>query len=763
MRLVTFLLICPLLQAEAKRLVILKLDGVPAGLVESLRAEVNPVTGKSKLPWIQRVFAERGVRLSNFYSRGLSLSASGWQMLDTGQHLVIKGNAEYDRYALRVYDYINFLPFYLNYARSRSVDMPSLEVLDALGIPLLFDRFPRDQRFQGFQLNQRGVRWNELERSVRKRFTSRSVRTLFNEWQTGFEMTPAFFEQTERALLEHLADDRVVYLDMFSGEFDHLAHLTNDRATQAAALERADALIGRLWLAIEKSPLAPETLFVVVSDHGMNSVEGIHSQSINLVDFFRSAAGGGHHVLINRHPLQQFKLKGLDPFVSEVTTSSAESGYLQGQSQDYPTVLLDLDGNERASVYLRNSQLNVIQILLTELTRPALSPELRAAGVRALVRTIESQRAEWSRVLAELGEELIALRAEIEREKILLAKLPGDRDENQRRRAVRWTHWREDEAAYSAYLKAITALLSITDDFDAARAKTGALVPKRAMGELNSIGELQSFVTGPAAAGLKLGADGELDFDASFRRIHYPLVLTSLAVRNSVQTEVGPAPVDFVAARAPNGAVWLYAGEEHQVLLFISADGKARYQPVRALRQSPDGELSFEPAEWRTGLPLRLWEDTALDVPGDRTTWFADWHTEQEWLRATHRTRYSNAIASLKELFAQPSISGRDPLSRFEVRRRRLTEPDMIVFASDHWNFNVRNPNPGGNHGAFFRLSTNAIFMLSGGEKTGIPQGLTIEEPYDALSFVPTLLMLMGKDTSTYPGPVIERLRISAP
>ncbi len=64
--------------------------------------------------------------------------------------------------------------------------------------------------------------------------------------------------------------------------------------------------------------------------------------------------------------------------------------------------------------------------------------------------------------------------------------------------------------------------------------------------------------------------------------------------------------------------------------------------------------------------------------------------------------------------------------------------------ANDHWNFDVRGFNPGGNHGSFLRVSTHSTFMLWGGEKTSIPQATIIERPYDSLSFVPTVLALTG-------------------
>ena len=62
-------------------------------------------------------------------------------------------------------------------------------------------------------------------------------------------------------------------------------------------------------------------------------------------------------------------------------------------------------------------------------------------------------------------------------------------------------------------------------------------------------------------------------------------------------------------------------------------------------------------------------------------------------------------------------------------RKRELVEPDMLIIANDHWNFDVRGFNPGGNHGSFFRISTHSIFMIAGGSNTKIPQALTIEAP----------------------------------
>src|SRR5882724_8767320 len=87
---------------EVKRVVIIKIDGLPERLIE--RYLTQPAdggrSGHSRLPWIEHVFAQNGTRVDNFYVRGLSLSAPSWSLLDTGRHLEVRGNAEFDRYML---------------------------------------------------------------------------------------------------------------------------------------------------------------------------------------------------------------------------------------------------------------------------------------------------------------------------------------------------------------------------------------------------------------------------------------------------------------------------------------------------------------------------------------------------------------------------------------------------------------------------------------------------------------------------------------
>ena len=766
----------------AKRLVIIKVDGLPADFLARYIDRADPSTGRYLLPWFRRVFFDRGAIVENFYVRGISLSAPSWSMLDTGRNLVIRGNAEFDRAYPRVYDYLNFFPFYVGYARSHRADMPGVEVLDECGDPLLIDQFPATARYEGMQLFQRGVRWQTLGAGVKSRI-AKPVRQLIDEWQTGFDFGDAIMQQQERQLIAKLADPSILYLDYFTGDFDHTAHLTNDESVQVNELRRIDGTLGHIWTAIEASPLAGETVLALLSDHGMNSTPGVYSQGYDLVAFFNSARGGAHHVITDRHPRDQYKLAGLDPFVSYVRTPSEESAYLSDQ-RDYPTVLLDLDGNERASVQLRNSDLNEIQILLQQLSNPEASAPLRNAIADGVIRVIDRNRQAWSITVSQLKEELAAVHAAIDRERKAMASEPRrwtkeERAEGRKleadRRGAALEDQERDERGYSEYLASLERLLDLkAADLVRSRVRIEPLISKGVMGERNSVGQLQRYIAGPAR--MTLAADGTLDEEKSFQRVNYFAALTGVRVRNSVERSLGSAPVDFVATRipadalrgsladadVPEFAVFLYCDPADEALVLAQHRGGElwlRYMPVTQASQDAAGSFLFTAGEWRPGLPLKIFEDPELKVTGDHVQWLSAWHSEREWFDAVYRTRYSNAVIGLDEYFRpwepESLATGEPLLRRFTARVRRSTEPDMLVLANSGWNFNVRSFNPGGNHGSFFRISTHSVLMFAG---AGIPAGLRIERPYDSLTFIPTVLQLMGRPVAGYPGSPIAEL-----
>jgi hypothetical protein len=777
-----------LLNGQAKRLVLVKVDGLPEDRLERLVQEIDPETGRSALPWMHYIFIERGAWVQNFYVRGISLSAPSWSMLDTGQHMTIRGNAEFDRFIPRVYDYLNFFPFYVGYARLQRADMPGVEVLDGFGIPLLLDQFPPDARHESMQLFQRGVRWTTLRDSVKSQ-VARPARELINELETGLEMAPGIDREEEKELIAALADPKIQYLDYYLGDYDHTAHLTNDDPSQLAVIKHLDARLGRIWNAIQASPLAGETVLALVSDHGMNSIPGAYSQGYNLVKLLNSAAGGGHHVVTVRYPLTEYKLSGLDPFVSWVVTPSPEASYLRDQN-DYPTALLDPDGNERASVQLRNSDLSAIHILLLQLKRKELPAAQRSAARKAVLQIVDANRARWTSTITEIKEELAALLKVIERQQTINAADPRTwpkPDPVHLRHLVTLDTWQTEERGYKDYALAIERLLDLKEsDLQPGRIHIETLIPKGAMGEPNSLGQLQNYVVGLSGRGVVLKAEGTLDMEQTFHRVNYFSVLSSVRVRNLVQRDLGVMPIDFVVVRVPRDAlaaaldpadrpgtdaVFVHADDRHEALLLSQIrDGVLwlRYLPVREL-EAGDGGVHFSTANWADGFPLHVFEDPDLRVNGDRAAWLSVWHTEQEWFEAVHRTRYSNGVIGLHEMFQrwQPEstpllfqIAEKDDwpvLRRYAERRRELTESDLLILASDHWNFNVRGFNPGGNHGSFLRISTHSVLMAAGG---GIPEGLTIERPYDSLSVVPTLLALLGRlpHAESYPGAVIREL-----
>jgi hypothetical protein len=526
----------------------------------------------------------------------------------------------------------------------------------------------------------------------------------------------------------------------------------------------------------------------VVSDHGTNSNENVYSQGYNLVNLLSSREGGGHHVATKRRLMVDYAIKGVYPLVPLVTNTSVNSYYLKGMTTRYPTALFDFDGNERATIHLRNSDINLLHILLIQLKS---SGKFGTAVKGALFDLIDSHRLSWSQTVHELEEELSALRQVIEKQRIKAGAHPrkftkeeqdAGRDKEAIRDNARLQSFIIQEKSYSEYLASLRSLLALDRTrFRAEDLKIEDLIHRRSMGDPNSIYNLQNYVAGISDSGLKLKEDGSLDLERSFTRIDYLKLLKDRRVRNNVQKGVGSIPVDFIATRIPTSllnleetdleinSVWLYAGELKQALVLSRRSGNGlqlKYMPVSGLKQNAAGLVSFQRIPFTEGLPLKIWED----IKHERTERFlSEWHTEAEWFKLLHQTRYSNGLISLHEQFARHEIEHcvernrqmtRDErlLCRFRMRQRRLTETDLSVFAQNHWNFDVRGFNPGGNHGSFLRVSTHSTLMFAGGVETRIPQGLSITHEYDSLSFVPTLLKLMGLDNRHCAGRAVSEL-----
>ena len=204
-----------------------------------------------------------------------------------------------------------------------------------------------------------------------------------------------------------------------------------------------------------------------------------------IVKALNGAAGGGHHVITVRYPLTEYKLSGLDPFVSWVVTPSAEASYLRDQN-DYPTALLDLPiGNERASVRFRNSDLNAIHILLLQLKRKDLPAPQRSAARKAVLQIVDAHRSCWSSTIKEINEELVALLKAIERQQALKAADPRTWPKPDRvhlRNLVTLDTWETEERGYK-FADAAIAGSKRNQDLEQGRIRHRTLIPKGVMGD----------------------------------------------------------------------------------------------------------------------------------------------------------------------------------------------------------------------------------------------------------------------------------------
>ena len=68
--------------------------------------------------------------------------------------------------------------------------------------------------------------------------------------------------------------------------------------------------------------------------------------------------------------------------------------------------------------------------------------------------------------------------------------------------------------------------------------------------------------------------------------------------------------------------IWVTAGANRQALLLSRRDANGelslRYLPISNLTQDASGRLQFKQISWQAGLPLQIFEDPNLNIPGLR-------------------------------------------------------------------------------------------------------------------------------------------------
>ena len=271
-----------------------------------------------------------------------------------------------------------------------------------------------------------------------------------------------------------------------------------------------------------------------------------------------SREGGGHHVITKRRLLLDYSIKGINPFVPPIIDDYfADLLSERVRALTIRRCLLDFDGNERAGLHLRNSDLNVLHILLQQLQRKDLSPEMRRAASERLLcgdcARIESLASRNSIRLITNWRRCVA---PIEKPN---ARAASHSRRNSRSKIERWAattmraasvcrsrngpRWKRSTRAYVAMMRRLLSLHPET--FQPMKLKIEELIPQNAMGRRNTIHNLQNYVVGLGRDGLVLKSDGSLDVERSFVRINYFDLLKQQTVRNNVQAGISNQPVDF--------------------------------------------------------------------------------------------------------------------------------------------------------------------------------------------------------------------------
>src|SRR5262249_10069347 len=156
-------------------------------------------------------------------------------------------------------------------------------------------------------------------------------------------------------------------------------------------------------------------------------------------------------------------------------TPSPNSLYLGGQGDQYPTVMLDLDGNERASIGLRNNTLNKLHVLLQELLSKKLAGEARTAALNAFFEIRGAAEPAWQRDLDSLKEQITAVQVRIPKQQALVnaeRKKPRTLEHQDWRESDRLESMKADARGWGEYAATMQRLLSLQpSDFDPGKFK----------------------------------------------------------------------------------------------------------------------------------------------------------------------------------------------------------------------------------------------------------------------------------------------------
>ncbi len=806
------------------RLVLIKSDGLPPDLLaavavperkeyldrlpyaDELRQAMEAYrrrTGREIiLPNIRRYFFENGVFAENTYSETLTLSAVAWSVIETGQPSVVKGHGTFSRDTSYVRSHLDGFRDTMDAIKHQGGKTSALWNLDQVGVSLVMDAYNLERTWTSPHIYRR-IGNRELLLEAGKRWLDNNqdgfgniVRSHLSRLVTGIDYIEWAQEMagliTARKILERdlTGEEQYDYISPLFTLMDHQQHIDPHPRNLIHWLVKLDLLVGEIFAAVERSDRRERTVVALVSDHGSEIDPGKVAFSFPLTKVFRTPLLGGHTVktmlVESAWNALSTPIPGIDfPRVYESDYSPyGKSVDAKAGEDDYVTCFIDPFGNARATVNLRNNDLNRLHLILMKLKQNP--DEGRFARLRELFRTTLAKARVWL-------EPDLALYRDYHAGSQDLARHLSAKTDNYSLDSV----WRLTEEAKrdAPQIAALDRLLAIRFDCDGQAPCFDELfsgsfqiedyIPKGYLGLANNIHQLSHYT---------LGLDDDLQWvettvDAQGKRVpmDYFQILSNYQASNApvnglrnpfdfLATPIKPAQImpalvqrglaaDFDRLR---NVVWVKSTARHnpnkggEALILQTMEGLVKYVPVTHLQQSEGNSFAFDLADDRD--PLALLAGRGFEPPGggDRLDWARAYHPRQAWLEATHKTEYSTAVCILLDILndAVPefvdSPDFQDYLIYFssdEMKQRYLRglkrkyasqEPDFVVWADLLWNFNSKARTSGGSHSGLRPMAARTTFLVWGGDDTRIDRGRVLSDVATTLDLAPTLLRAVG-------------------
>ncbi|MBI2173679.1 MAG: alkaline phosphatase family protein, partial [Candidatus Omnitrophica bacterium] len=200
----------------------------------------------------------------------------------------------------------------------------------------------------------------------------------------------------------------------------------------------------------------------------------------------------------------------------------------------------------------------------------------------------------------------------------------------------------------------------------------------------------------------------------------------------------GPKPVDLILVKLDEERTLVYRGPSNQAIIYRTKGNDSqeyyRYEPVQQLWQSEDGSIEFRMPQPGVD-PLGYLKDPHFLQATGGKQWLKEAHLANEWLHATFKTRYPDAVVLMAKFFAWSP-----PLKDLAS----LRDPDLLVTASEGWSFRSDNE-LGTDHGYPLADSMRITLSLSG---PNIAHG-ALQNPQRIVDILPTVLQMVGKQYDT--------------